>query len=111
VAAYDAEQDRANRQQRQQAAEDARDRAVRGAQLLQRIALKGLMQVDGRIPNAEENPPANLLRYYREGVELEFLALGMPISVIRQEVEAPTPEELAAREKAETYSRAARALD
>jgi hypothetical protein len=118
VAAFDLEQDRIAQQQRREMAEEARDRARRGAQLLQSIALKGMTVInEGRLTaggamEPETNPPTSLLRFYREGVELEFVALGLPISVIRQQqVEPPTPEELERQQKADTYSRAARALE
>lgn len=112
VDAYDAEQDRINRLKRQEDAEEARQRAKSGAHLLQSIALKALHEVNQgrllasgeRVP--EHNPNATILRYYREGVELEFLALGIPISVIRQEVEEPTALELESQRKAENRQRA-----
>lgn len=112
VDAYDAEQDRTNRLKRQEDAEEARERAVRGSHLLQSIALKALHEVNqGRLLASGEmvpelNPPATLLRYYREGVELEFLALGIPISVIRQEVEEPSALELENQRKMDTRQRA-----
>lgn len=111
VAAFDAEQDRANRIKRQEDAEDARERAVKGAQLVQRIALKGLMQIDGRMGNAEENPPGSLLRYWKEAVEMEFVALGLPISVVKQQVEEPpSVADLQLREREEMYRRAGETL-
>ena len=112
VAAYDTEQDRLAQEQRHRDAEEARERAVRGAHLLQSIALKAMQEMnqgrllaDGnRVP--EHNPNATILRYYREGVELEFLALGLPISVVRQQVEGPSPEQIGSQQKIETMRRA-----
>ncbi len=110
--AYDAEQDRRRRIEREEAAEAARDRAIKGAQLVQSIALKGLQQViggrinKGEIVEAEENPPMALLRYWREGVEMEFVALGLPINVIREQVESPDSEQVKAQRKAENYRHA-----
>lgn len=116
VAEHDAEMERENRLKRQADADEARERAVRGAHLLQSIGLKamhemnqGRLLADGnRVP--EHNPNATILRYYREGVELEFLALGLPISVIRQQVEGPTPEDVEAQEMQENAKRAAAAF-
>lgn len=87
VAAWDVEEDRKLRVERAQQAKDARERAIRGAQLAQRVGLLGMKQISERFGNAEEHPSSALLAYYKQGVELEFLALGMPISVIRQEIE------------------------
>jgi hypothetical protein len=109
--AWDAEQQRMNELKRQEAAEDARARALRGSQLIQRISLQGLMQIGNRVGDAEEHPPLNLLRYWREGVEMEFIALGLPISVVQQEVVGnSSPPDHEAMRRRETYERAREAL-
>lgn len=113
MAEHDAEVERETRLKRQADADEARERAVRGAHLLQSIALKALHEVnqgrllaDGnRVPDHNPNPA--LLRFYQTGVELEFLALGLPISVIRQQVETQTPEDVAAQELVENADKAA----
>lgn len=87
VAAWDVEEDRKNRLKRQKAAEDARDRAIRGAQLAQRIGLLGMKQVSERFGNAEERPSTNLLKFWETGVQWEFTALGLPVHLIKQEIE------------------------
>lgn len=106
AAAFDAERDRINREKRQEQADEARNRALRGAQLVQSIAYKALQQINQRPGNVEENPPASLLRYWREGVEMEFVALGLPISVVKQQVEEATPEDLDSQRRTDTLNRA-----
>ncbi len=116
VAEHDAEVALENRLRKQEAAEEARERAVRGAHLLKSLALKALQEVnqgrllaDGnRVP--EHNPNPALLRYYQTGVELEFLALGLPISVVKQQVEGPTLEDVEDQERAENAHKAAAVL-
>lgn len=107
VAAFDAEQYRIAYERRQEQAEEARDRALRGAHLAQSIGLKA-MQVQNQGPDGQvdTNPSLNPLRVWKEGVEMEFIALGLPISVVKQHVEGPTPEDLAEQEKLETMRRA-----
>ena len=59
--------------------------------MLQSLALKGLHVLnDGRLTKAgalepHTDLPISLLRFYREGVELEFLALGIPMKLEKQE--------------------------
>lgn len=88
---WDEEQRRQTYLRRNQEAEDARDRAVRAAQMVQAIGIRGLRELHDDVRGAALNPPLSLLRYWREGMEAEFLALGLPISVIKQEIEPPDP--------------------
>lgn len=98
-----------NQLKRQESAEDARERALRGSKLVQGIALRGLLELHNSI-RPVENPPANLLRFWKEGTEMEFVALGLPINVIREQVEAPSPEQVEEQERIEMYQRARRAF-
>jgi hypothetical protein len=111
VAAYDAEQYRIRLGKREEQAEEARDRALRGAHLAQSIGLKA-MQVQNQRPDGQvnANPSLNPLRVWKEGVEMEFIALGLPISVVRQQVEGPSPEEVEHQQKVEKLRRARKGL-
>ncbi len=111
VAAWDAEQYRLRYERRQEQAEEARDRALRGAHLAQSIGLKAMQQQNQRPDGqVDANPSLNPLRVWKEGVEMEFVALGLPISVVRQHVEGPTPEQVESQQKIESLRRARRGL-
>lgn len=110
--AWDAERRERRHREREEQAEDARDRALRGAQLAQKVGLKAMVNLSDQF-EVVENPPLAPLRYWREGVEAEFLALGLPVSVVRQEIEQEPPsslEDLEQRRQAETIRRATRAM-
>ncbi len=112
VAAYDAEQDRIAQERRQEQAEEARERALRGAHLAQSIGLKAMHLQNNRLDGeVDTNPSLNPLRVWKEGVEMEFIALGLPISVVKQQVEGPSPEQIENQQKVDTLRRAGRAFD
>jgi hypothetical protein len=111
VAAYDAEQYRIAQERRLEKAEEARERALSGAHLAQSIGLKA-MHVQNSRPDGQvdTNPSLNPLRVWKEGVEMEFIALGLPISVVKQHVEGPSPEQIDHQQKVDTLRRAGRAF-
>jgi hypothetical protein len=118
AAAFDVEQDRINQQKRQEAAEEARERVLQGSRLVQSIAMKGFQQIlngermnkYGQIRQAEENPSKTLLRYWREGVEMEFVALGLPINVVREQVDGASPEGIERDRRLDGYRRVREAM-
>ena len=102
VEAYDAEVDRRRRLRREAQAEDARERAVENARLLQDIAIRGLEQLQGR-SKPTLNPSTSLLRYLKEGTELEFVSLGLPFHLIKQEVEEKSEDDREVERRINTY--------